>query len=59
MAMAEATRFQSAICEAEERIMAAIDPCITRHLHEWEQRFEIQVNGFQKAMSGIGLQVTD
>lgn len=39
--------------------MAAIDPCITRHLHEWEQRFEIQVNGFQKAMSGIGLQVTD
>ncbi|XP_057417914.1 uncharacterized protein LOC130712097 [Lotus japonicus] len=57
--MAEATRFQSSIREAEERIMAAMDPCIARHMRELELRFETQFNGFQEAMRGIGLQVTD
>ncbi|XP_057453401.1 uncharacterized protein LOC130745246 [Lotus japonicus] len=57
--MAEATRFQSSIREDEERIMAAMDPCIARHMRELELRFEAQFNRFQEAMRGIGLQVTD
>ncbi|XP_057442060.1 uncharacterized protein LOC130733807 [Lotus japonicus] len=57
--MAEATRLQSSIREAEERITATIEPCISRHLRELEQRFELQLNGFQEAMRGLGLQMTE
>ena len=57
--MAEATRLQNAIREAEERIMATVEPCITRQIRELENRFETQFTNVQEAMRGIGLQMSE
>src|ERR1044072_3111488 len=39
--------------------MAAMDPCIARHMRELETKFETQFNGFHEAMRGGGLQVAE
>ncbi|CAI8593475.1 unnamed protein product [Vicia faba] len=57
--MAEATRMQNAIREAEERIMMAVEPCITRQIRELENHFETQFTNVQEAMRGIGLQMEE
>ncbi|KAI5430627.1 hypothetical protein KIW84_035006 [Lathyrus oleraceus] len=57
--MAEATRLQNAIREAEERIMGTVEPCITRQIRELENRFETQFTNVQEAMCGTGLHMSE
>lgn len=57
--MAGATRLQNAIREEEERIMATVEPCITRKILNLENRFELQFTNVQETMCRIRLQMSE
>ncbi|XP_057417585.1 uncharacterized protein LOC130711837 [Lotus japonicus] len=61
--MADATRLQSAIREAEERFAATIEPSIDERMRGFEERIKLSMesrfNSFQETLRGVGLQMAE